>query len=67
MASNSVTEKQSKHIDIRYHYIQEIVADGKINLYFIEANDNPTDMFTKNLSHIKFNKFRAQLGLSFYK
>ena len=57
---------RSKHIDIRYHYIREVVASGKVALFFIEGSENPADLFTKNLGHVKFEKFRDNLGLEFY-
>lgn len=57
---------QMKHIEIRYHYIREVIEDGRIEVFFIDGAENPADMFTKNLGHIKFYKFRAQLGLEFY-
>ena len=66
MASNPVTDKRSKHIDIQYHYIKEKVIDKSITLYYIEGTKNIADMFTKNLGHIKFYQFRSQLGLIFY-
>ena len=66
ISSNPVTEHQSKHIDIRYHYIREVINDKKVEIFFIDGDDNPADMFTKNLGHVKFHKFRALLGLEFY-
>ena len=54
-----------KHIDIRYHYIRELVEEKEVELYFIDGNNNPADMFTKNLGRVKFEKFRSQLGLEF--
>jgi hypothetical protein len=66
ITSNAVMDTHSKHIDIRYHYIRSVVADGNIKLYFIEGAENPADMFTKNLVCPKFEKFRAMLGLKFY-
>ena len=65
MASNPVMEPRSKHINIRYHGIRELVAKGKVELYFIDGAENPADLLTKNLPHEKFAKFRAQLGLQF--
>ena len=65
MASNPVTEPHSKHIDIHYHRIHESVMNGKVELFFINGAENPTDLLTKNLLHEKFTKFRAQLGLQF--
>ena len=66
LASNLVQEKWIKHIDLCYHYIREVIHEKKIELFFLEGAENPADLFTKNLGHIKFQKFREQLGLEFY-
>lgn len=66
MASNPVTSKHSQHIDIRYHYIHEVVERGLVDVLFIDGANNPADLFTKNLGCIKFEQFRSQLGLEFY-
>ena len=66
VSSNAVTERRSKHIDIRYHYVREQIAAGKVEIFYIEGEENPADMFTKNLAHVLFLKFRQQLGLEFY-
>ena len=65
IGSNPVQEKWTKHIDIRYHYIQECIKDNKVSVVFVPGNDNLADMFTKNLDCLKFVKFREQLGLTF--
>ena len=66
MALNPIMEKHTKHIDIWYHFIYDIVLDNKIQLDYIKGSENPTDIFTKNLEHIKFSKFQIELGLHFY-
>jgi len=65
IASNAVQEKQTKHIDIRYHYIREVVESGKVKLYFVKTAENYADIFTKNLSRDKYLKCRSTLGISF--
>ena len=67
IASNAVQEKRTKHIDIRYHYIREVVESGKVKLYFVQTDQNPADMFTKNLSRDKFLYCRSMLGITFEK
>ena len=67
IGSNPVTESRSKHIDIRYHYIREVYDKGIVDIFYIDGNDNPADIFTKNLGAVKFLKFRSQLGLHFPK
>jgi hypothetical protein len=66
MSSNPVTEKRSKHIDIRYHYIRGVIEDKLVEVFYIDGNENPADMLTKNLGHVKFLKCREQFGLEFY-
>ena len=66
IGSNPVQEHRSKHIDIRYHYVRQLVEEKVIDLYFVEGAENPADLFTKNLAWPKFSKFRAQLGLEFF-
>lgn len=65
-ASNPVQDRRTKHIDIRFHYIRQLVMNKAIELFFVNGSDNPADMFTKNLGHVKFLQFRKQLGLEFY-
>ena len=66
LSSNLVQEKRIKHVDLRYHFIRDTIETKKVELFFIEGNSNPADMFTKNLGRVKFLKFREQLGLEFY-
>ena len=65
IGSNPVTEARSKHIDICYHYIREVYDKGIVDIFYIDGNDNPADLFTKNLGETKFLKFRSQFGLHF--
>jgi len=46
--------------------VRECIKEKKTNLFFIEGDKNPADMFLKNLGHVKFLDFRKQLGLEFY-
>jgi hypothetical protein len=65
IASNPVQESHTKHINIWYHYIRELVGAKKVETMFVPGEMNPADMFMKNLQKIKFLKFRNQLGLDF--
>ena len=46
ISSNPVTERRSKHIDIRYHYIRELIEDKKVEVFYISTEENPADLFT---------------------
>ena len=65
IASNAVQENHTKHINIRYHYIHELVVAKEVELQFMPGEMNPADMFTKNLQKIKFTQFQNQLGPEF--
>ena len=64
IANNPVTEKRSKHIDIKYHFIRKLIKNKEIELRFIPGSENPADILTKNLGRILFEKFIPMLGLS---
>ena len=53
--------KRSKHIDQRYHYIRELVAERRIKIEYIPTDQNVVDMFTKPLASDRFVKLRDQL------
>ena len=65
IASNPVQESQTKHINIQYHFIHDLVSAKEVELMFVPGEMNPADMFTKNLAKVKFAKFREELGLDF--
>ena len=46
---------RTKHIDIRHHYIREVVAKSDLKVVKISTNDNAADMLTKPLSVAMFN------------
>ena len=52
---------RTKHINIIYHHFRTFVQDGKITIWAINTNDQPTDMLTKPLQVAKFVKFRKLL------
>ncbi|KAM1399624.1 hypothetical protein ACFX2F_027020 [Malus domestica] len=54
LAKNQVHHARTKHIDVRFHFVREIIDDGDILLQKIETADNPADMLTKPVSLHKF-------------
>merc|ERR1711934_992953 len=47
-----------KHIDIAHHFIQELVADGVIEVIWISSGEILADIFTKPLGAQLFLKAR---------
>jgi hypothetical protein len=55
LAKNQVHHARTKHIDIRFHFIREIIGNGEISLQKVDTKENPADMLTKIVPTIKFN------------
>lgn len=55
--------KNSKHIKVQYHYVNENYVKGRIDIIKIESENNIADIFTKSLCKAKFVKFREMLKL----
>ncbi|KAL7137606.1 hypothetical protein ABFS83_10G104500 [Erythranthe nasuta] len=63
LCKNSVFHDRTKHIDIKYHFIHNIVEHGIIKLEKIPSQFNPADMSTKCLPLEKFRSCLKSLSL----
>src|SRR5271170_7223801 len=63
MAKDPKFHAWTKHIDIRYHFIREVIADEKIKLEYVPSEDNISDILTKAMSPKKFQFLAHELGL----
>ena len=54
LSKDQMFHKRTKQIDVRYHFIHEVIACGEIKVIKIDIADNPTYMMTKSLSPTKF-------------
>ena len=55
------TSTRTKHVDVRYHFIRNLVDDGIIKLEYINTQENVADMLTKNLPIEQFEKLIKDL------
>ena len=55
LAKNQVYHAKMKHINVRYHFVRDILEDGDIELKKIHTKNNPVDMHIKVISRVKFN------------
>ncbi|KAH9659029.1 hypothetical protein KPL70_023708 [Citrus sinensis] len=49
LTKNEVYHARTKHIDVRFHFVREIINEGKIFLQKIKTAENPADMLTKTV------------------
>ena len=61
LAQNPITHSRSKNIDIRHHFVRDLVEREVIQLQYIPTDRNIADILTKALGRPKFNQFRCDL------
>ncbi|GKA53371.1 retrovirus-related pol polyprotein from transposon TNT 1-94 [Tanacetum coccineum] len=54
---------RAKHIDVRYHFIEEQVENGIVELYFVRMEYQLAVIFTKLLPRERFNFLIEKLGM----
>ena len=63
MIENPMFHDRLKHIEIRYHFIRDMVQRGALKLQYISTDEQVVDVMTKPLSRVKFEHFRDKLGI----
>lgn len=55
--------QRTKHIDIKYHFVRELVADNFISVKYCPSTEMKADLLTKPLESVKLAKFTKAIGL----
>lgn len=63
LAKNPVSHGRSKHIDMKYHFLRDMVSKGKVELKFCRTALQLADLFTKALSLKRFKFRRSKIGV----
>ena len=63
ISQNPVYHRQTKHIEVRYHFIRNCVEENKVMLKYVRTDDQLADLFTKLLGITKFLEFREKICL----
>ena len=63
LSKNPVQHSKSKHIEIRYHFIWDLVEEKTMYLEFITTNNQKAAIFTKPLDGPKFETLRKTIGV----
>ena len=63
ISKNPVQLSRRKHIEIRHHFIWELVEDGTLTLEFIHTDDQKADLFTKPLDSKRFEFLRQNISV----
>jgi hypothetical protein len=63
LSENPVFHDKSKHIEIKYQYIRNMVEKGAVELHYIATDEQIADVLTKPLSRVKLEYFKDKLGV----
>ncbi|KAM0017627.1 putative RNA-directed DNA polymerase [Helianthus debilis subsp. tardiflorus] len=63
LSRNPVMHGRSKHIEIKHHYVRDMVSQQQISLEYCGTNMQLADVLTKALAREKFIHFRRLLGV----
>ena len=63
LAIYPVFHNRSKHIEIPYHYVRDMVKRKAIQLEYVCTNKQTADILTKPLARNKIEHFKNKLGM----
>jgi hypothetical protein len=63
LASNPIYHARTKHIEIDYHFVRDMVAKKLLKVCFISGKDQLADILTKPLAAARFIMFRFNLNI----
>lgn len=59
----SISNSRLKHVEIKFHYVKDIIKRNIVKLQYCPTNEMIGDVFTKGLARPAFEKFRKGMGV----
>ncbi|RVW78548.1 Copia protein [Vitis vinifera] len=63
ISKNPVLHSRTKHIDIRHHFIHDLVENKVVSLEYVPTEGQIADILTKHVDVSKFESLRKSIGL----
>ena len=63
ISKNSIQHSRTNHIDIRHHFIRDLVEEKVVTLEHVTTEEQLADIFTKALDVKQFERLRSKLGI----
>lgn len=63
LAKNPAYHSKTKHIDVQYHLVRDMVESNKVLLEKVDMLENITYLLTKSMSVVKFSWCREEMGI----
>lgn len=63
MARESKLTDASKHIEVQYHYVREVVKNKRVEIKHVASEENTADLLTKALGKVLHEKHVHGMGM----
>ena len=63
LSKNSTFHSRSKHIDVRHHWIRDVLDEKLLQLEKVHTDENGSDIMTKSLTKEKHDFCKGKAGL----
>ena len=63
LSRNPKSHPCAKHIDIKFHYVREVIEKKKMDLVYCPTEEMIADIMTKGLPKPRFEELRSQIGV----
>ncbi|CAL2258609.1 unnamed protein product [Prunus armeniaca] len=63
MAANPIFHARTRHIEIDYHFVCELVARKALHTLYVPSSHQLADIFTKGLNRDRFSLLKSKLNL----
>ena len=61
LAKNPLSSSNSKYIDVRYHFLRDLIGKGDLSVKYLKAEEQHADILTKAIGRESFEKLRVFL------
>jgi hypothetical protein len=63
LLKNHAYHSKTKHIDVQYHFIRDMVKSNKVLLEKVDTLEKIADLLIKSVSVVKFSQCREAMGI----
>ena len=63
LAKNLMFHAKTKHIEVKFHFIRDMLEDKRLHLVKVHTDDNPANLLTKGLPPKRFAHYWSMMGI----